>query len=306
MKRVLAALAVAAAALAVPFACSAQAPAKPDIIEVLEVSGEINSFMAKTVADAVEKINETPKIKGVLLVVNSPGGGASASAVLYQEISKIKVPVVAYCEYYCASGGAYVMMAPSVKYIAVRDDSIGGSIGVIAQMQRFNRLLDWAKIDSETFKSGALKDAGSATREMTKEDREYWQSIIDTLAQKFYGVVVKARPKVNLAEIKTAKIFIGDQIVKVGLADAVMSRDDAVKKTKDLSGAKNSFTREELRKITKDASEAASMSMPVKRGAPEASVLERGMAHIDTVMETIAEIRRGEAVRVEYRMPVLF
>lgn len=282
----------------------AQAPAKPDIIEVIEINGEINAGTAAGVAAAVEKINETPKIKGVLLVVNSPGGGASASAVIYQELGKIKVPVVGYCEYLCASGGVYALMAPSVKYIAVRDEAIGGSVGVIMQLTRFNRLLEWAKVDNETFKSGPLKDAGNPTRAGTDDERKYLQSIVDSLAQKFYGVVLKSRKgfeKEHWNEITAAKIFIGADIVRVGLADAVMTRDEAVAKVKELSKSKSAFTRDELRKITKDASEAASMSMPVKRVESDG-----WLGHATALMEMLAEIRSGESTKFSYRMPYRF
>lgn len=290
--------------LAFSLAIGAQTPTKPDIIEVIEISGEINQFTANSVAAAVEKINETPKIRGVLLVVNSPGGGASASAVVYQELSKIRVPVVGYCEYLCASGGVYALMAPSVKYIGVRDEAIGGSVGVIMQLTRFNRLLDWAKIDNETFKSGALKDAGNPTRDATEADRAYLQGIVDTLAKKFYGVVAKARPKADIKTLATARIFIGDEIVKVGLADAVMSRDDAVKKVKELSGSKNAFTRDELRKVTKDASEAAGMSAGGYGGqSPRA---DGWVDHLAYGVELVKEIRSGESIRFSYRMPYQF
>lgn len=305
MKRLLTALLVAVAALALPVASLAQTPTgKPDLIEVIELYGVIGEYTAKQMKEAVEKINENPKVKAVVLVVDSPGGGASASAVLYQEIAKIKVPVVGYCEYVCASGGVYALMSPSVKYIGVRDDTIGGSVGVISQATYFNRLLDWAKIDSQTFKSGQFKDSGNPSRAPSEADTKYLQGIVDALAQKFYGVVGKARPKISAAqwaEIKAAKIFIGQGVVDAGLADAVMSRDDAVAKAKEIAKAKNAFTREELGKLVKNASEAASMSTPVKMGP-----LDRGLAHVDTLMDLLADVRRGESVKFQYLMPYQF
>jgi signal peptide peptidase SppA len=254
---------------------------KPDIIEVIEI-GEINEFAAKSVTEQVEKINETPKIKGVLLIVNSPGGGASASAVIYRELGKIKVPVVGYCEYMCASGGVYALMSPSVKFIGVRDDSIGGSVGVIMQLTRFNRLLDWAKIDNETFKSGVLKDSGSPTRAMTDSDRLYLQGIVDSLALKFYGVVQKARPKVDLAEVRQAK------------------------KVKDISGAKNAYTRDELAKFVKHASDAASMKPTLSPASMDGGGGVSWLGHIDYAMELLKEIRSGESVKFQYLMPYRF
>lgn len=299
MKRLFASIVLAVAASAV----SAQhTPQKPDLIEVIEISGEINPGTVSQVVSQVEKINETPKVKGVLLVVDSPGGGASASAVLYRELAKIKVPVVGFCEYMCASGGVYALMSSSVKYIAVRDDTIGGSVGVIMQLTRFNRLLDWAKVDNQTFKSGPLKDAGNPTRPGTEDDQAYLQGIVDSLASKFYGVVKKSRPKLTdqqWVKIKEARIFIGDDIVKVGLADAVMTRDEAIAKVKELSGTKNAFTRDELRKLTKDASEAASLSAPALEP-------KTWLGHLDYAMELVREIRSGESVKFSYKLPYSF
>lgn len=276
---------------------------KPDILEVITVDSVISSFTASALRTQVEKINDQPKIKAVLLVIDTPGGGASASAVAREEIAKIKVPVVAYCEYMCASGGVYILTAPSVKYVAVRGDTIGGSVGVVWLHTRFHRLLDWAKIDNETFKSGPLKDSGNPTREMTGDDRKYMQSIVDELAERFYDVVQASRPKADMAELKTAKIFIGKNIVRVGLADSVMSRDDVEKKAKELSGSKLIFTREEIRKMSKAADSGPHHEMPVRRGGPAARGWE---ADLSTLVDLLQEVRSGETHRVEMRLPYQF
>jgi signal peptide peptidase SppA len=304
MKRLfLIAVGIALTVAAVEWAI-AEAPARPDILEVVELSNEIGEGTAKAFGLQVEKINETPKIKAVLLVVNSPGGGASASAALYQELSKLKVPVVAYCEYVCASGAIYAMMAPSVKHIAVSDEAIGGSVGVVAMLTSFNRLLKWAMIDPETFKSGPLKDSGNPTRALNDTDRTYIQSIVDQLAVKFYGVVTKARPKANMDEIKTARVFIGSEIVRVGLADAVMTREQAELKAKALSGSKMIFTREQLKKMSSAANETTMYGGGTQ--IEPKTWYERPLQHLDTAMELLQEIRSGEAVRFEYKLNYRF
>ena len=299
MQRLLAALTLAVAS----FCASAQAPAKPDIIEVIEINGEIRDHTANMVKAAVEKTNDTPKVRGVLLVVNSPGGGATASANVYGELAKIRVPVVGFCDSLCASGGVYALMSPSVKYIAVREGAIAGSVGVIAIITRYHRLLDWAKIDAETYVSGPLKDAGNPTRAGRDDERKAFQALIDELAERFYTVVQKARPKVDMPAIKTAGIFIGKSAVRVGLADSVMTYEQALTKVKELSGSKNAYTREELRKITKDAQEAAAYGRPT---IPPTAPWDRALGHLDTAMEIVQEARLGTAVRVEYRMPYQF
>ena len=269
---------------------------KPDLVEVVEINGVINEFMAVTIASQVDAINDNPKIRAVVLVVDTPGGGASASAAIYESLSKIKVPVVAWCNYLCASGGIYVLMAPSVKYIGVRQDTISGSVGVIAQMARFHRLLDFVKIDVETYKSGRLKDAGNPTRAGQEEERKYLQSIIDELAERFYGIVAKARPGIkDWDEVKTGKVFIGNQAVKVGLVDAIASRDQVIKKAKELSGAKLIFTRDEIRKMSRVADAPHTVHQ-----APRQEVSPFG--DIPWLISLLKEIRAGESVQFSYRM----
>ena len=275
------------------------APGKPSILEVVELSGEIGPATASLAQKMVEQVNENKRIKAVLLVVNTPGGGAVASAAVYEELSKLKVPVVVWCDHMCASGGMYLAMAPSVKYIGVRSETIAGSIGVVANVTRFNRLLDWLRIDNETFVSGNLKDAGNPTRAGREDERKYLQGIISSLAESFYQVVGKSRKVKDWPEVKTGRIFIGAEAVKVGLADAVMTREQAIKKAKDLSGAKLIFTKDEMKKMSAVADESSPYMRPVV-------VPMSQFGDVPALVEIVKEIRAGESVRFEYRMPYRF
>lgn len=281
----------------------AQTSGKPDILEVIEVTGEIGDFTAKVIKEQVDKLNENSKVKAVLLVVDTPGGGATASANAFEELNKVKVPVVAWCSSVCASGGIYIMSAPSVKFVAIRKESIVGSVGVIAIATRYHRLLDWAKIDSETYKSGILKDAWNPTRPPFEEEKKYIQSIIDTLATGFYQVVKDARgDKIkNWDEIKSAKIFIGKQAIDVGLADEIMTFEEASTKAKELSGSKSIFTRQELKKMSQAAEESTRYETPM---APVQ--MQQGLGDVPALIEIIKEIHKGENVKFQYRMPYAF
>jgi len=288
-----AALALVAAAPVV-----AEPPKKPDLVEVIEISGEINQVMADMIAKQVEAINENPKVKAVLLVVESPGGGAIASAALYEEISKLKAPVVGWCGYVCASGGYYVLMATSVKHIGIRSETITGSVGVIMQVTRFSRLLEFLKIDSETYVSGSLKDAGNAARPAREDEKKYLQTILDNLAARFYEVVARSRPIKDWPAVKTGRIFIGVSAVERGLVDSIMSKEAAIKKAKELSKSELIFTREEIRKMSKMAEEPSSMQHTVPQ--PHA------LGDLPWLIETLKEIRAAETVKFEYRMPYKF
>lgn len=274
---------------------------KPDILEIVEVGGAINGMTAEVIAKRVDEINDNAKVRAVLLVIDSPGGSVTASSAIYEDLARLKVPVVAWCQSVCASGGVYIMMSPAVKYIAVRSETITGSVGVILSVTRFNRLLDWAKIDNETYTSGSLKDAGNPTRAVSDPERQYLQGIVTSLADKFYGLVAKARPKIGpqgWAEVKTAKIFVGSEAVKLGLVDAVATRAEVVAKAKELSGSKTIFTREELKKMSYAADSGSTYEIPMKQPAM--------FGDVAWLIETAKEIRAGQSVKFEYRMPMEF
>lgn len=272
---------------------------KPSILEVVEITGEIHAGHAANAARMVEAVNENKRIKALLLVVNTPGGGAIASAAMYEELSKLRVPVVGWCDSMCASGGMYLLMAPSVKYIGVRSETIAGSIGVVANITRFHRLLDWLKIDNQTFVSGHLKDSGNPTRPGNESDTAYLQGIINELAENFYGVVGKSRKVKDWSAVKSGRIFIGAQAVKVGLVDAVMSKEAAIKKAKELSGEKLIFTKDEMKKMSEVANESTTYLSPPVRLMSE-------FGDVPALIEIVKEIRAGESVRFDYRMPWKF
>jgi signal peptide peptidase SppA len=288
--------AVACLALGLALAPYARAE-KPDLLEVIDLSGEVNASMAAQVTAAVEAINDSQKVKAVLLIVDTPGGGVTASSAIYEELSKLKMPVVGWCNNLCASGGMYILMSPRVKYVGLRSQTIAGSIGVVLSITRFNRLLDWMKIDNETYVSGALKDAGNPTRAAKDDERKYLQEINDTLAARFYEIVGKSRKITDWAQVKSARIFIGQEAVKVGLADAVMSKAEAIRKAKELSGSKTIFTREELKKMSHAADENAVYQLPLP--LPQ-------FGDLPWLIELAKEVRSGESVKFEYRLPLTF
>lgn len=274
---------------------------KPDIVEVYELNGEIHAGTANGVAQFVEQVNDNSKVKAVVIVLDTPGGSVTASSAIYEDLSRLKAPVIVWCQSLCASGGVYAAMAPSVKWIAVRQETIGGSVGVVMQMMRFNRLLEWAKIDPKTYRSGHLKDAGNPTRPQEEAEDRYLQGIVADLADKFYGIVAKSRgAKIkDWDTIKTARIFIGPEIVKVGLADAVATKAEVIAKAKELSGSKTIFTREELKKMSSAAHGEPSYQTPPLK-------IDHGLGDIPALIEMAKEVYSGRSVKFSYLLPYQF
>jgi signal peptide peptidase SppA len=276
------------------------APNSPDILEIMDITDVINDKSAEKVADKVKDINQNKRIRAVLLTVNSPGGGVVASSNINEELSKLRVPVVAWCNSECASGGMYVLMNKSVKFIGVRKETIAGSIGVVMSMTKYNRLMDWARLDNEVYKSAPLKDAGNPGRETTDADRAYFQSIINSLAADFYGIIKDSRGDkiTDWDAVKSARIFFGQEAVKVGLVDGVITYEEAERKAKELSGSKAIYTREEMKKMAKVAGDDSGGYLHYS--APELPM------NLDGLLSTLHDIQLGETVRFEYLAPYHF
>lgn len=281
---------------------------KPDILEIVNVNDEIDDSTATSLADKVKQINKNPLIKAVLLELDTPGGGVAASVNSYEELKKLKVPVVVWCNSVCASGGMLIAMTPSVKYIAIRQQTVAGSIGVIMQMQSYNRLLDWARIDNSFFTSGEFKATGHPERALTDPETKYLQGIVDQFAGEFYDIVAKARGKkiTDWVAIKSARIFIGQDAVKVGLVDGIMTEEQAIAKAKALSGSRAIFTRAEIQEVAGNSdSSSSSYGNDAKTPAPSLMLPKFQMDALWAI-DKAKEILGGSSVHFKYLMPLSF
>lgn len=153
-------------------------------------------------------------------------------------------------------------MSKSVKFIALRDATIAGSIGVFAEIQHYDRLLNWAKIDTAVFRSGdpktSVKDAGDPSQPVSDVDAKFFQDLVNNLADRFYTLVLSHRKITDTVKMETATVFIGSDAVKEGLADAVMTQDQAEEKAKQLSGSKAIYTKDEMQKMAQSVSGGSS------------------------------------------------
>ena len=218
-----------------------------DVVEIISLEGEIDMQTPVAMQFEIEKrVADNPHVKAVVLDVNSPGGGVYASQLLRDEINAITVPVVAYCNYMCASGAVFAITAPSVNLIYASPATMYGSVGVLRGVRRS----DTPK-DLKIFKSGKYKLAGNFTEKEKGED-EYLQQSVNDLAELFYSYVEQnARAngrtisKEDWVHIKNAEIFNGSKAAKMGMIDGAVYRDFAISEAKRLGGGKV-FTREEL------------------------------------------------------------
>lgn len=222
-----------------------------DRLAVVELKGPIET--SDNVVRQIKKYRDDNSIKGIVLHIDSPGGGVVASQEMYEEVRKTRdagKPVVVSMGAVAASGGYYVACGAS-KIVANRG-TLTGSIGVIGEFLQLREAMNKLGIDVKTIKSGKLKDAGSFTQPMTKEAEQYFQSLMDEVHGQFIGVVEKERKLDHrkVLEIADGRVFTGEQALALGLVDTLGTYEDAIRIAADLVGiaGEPSIVREQERK----------------------------------------------------------
>lgn len=190
-------------------------------IAVIDIDGEITS--ADRIVAELHRYAEDDSVKAIILHIDSPGGAAAPSQEIYHEVLRIREahrkPVVASIESVGASGAYYIASAANKIY--ANDASVVGSIGVIMEWTSYGDLLKWAKLKAEVIHAGALKDAGDPTREMTPEERSYFQGLVDNMYGQFVGDVAAGRhlPVTAVRSMATGQVWTGEQALPMHLID---------------------------------------------------------------------------------------
>ena len=214
-------------------------------LQKIELSGPIMD-VSKTLED-IQKAKEDKNIKGILFVVNSPGGAVAPSVELAYAIKELKEikPVVVYASGVIASGSYYASIWAN-KIIA-NPGSMVGSIGVIMQGVNVEELMQKIGVSTQTVKAGKYKESGTPTRKWFDYEEKQLQSVIDDTYNMFISDVASAR---NL-DVKNhnlfadAKIFTSKQAKEVGLIDEVATLSYAQNSLISLSKVENPVWKKE-------------------------------------------------------------
>jgi len=202
-------------------------------IGVIDISGEIVS--ADGVIDQLRKYDQDDSVKAIILHIDSPGGAAAPSQEIYHEVLAIrnehKKPIVASVESMGASGAYYIASAADKIY--ANQASVVGSIGVIMEWTSYGNLMQWAKLTPEVIHAGALKDAGDPTREMTPQERAYFQGLVDNMYGQFVHDVAVGRrlPESQVQAMATGQVWTGEQALPLHLIDKTEGFRDVLLET---------------------------------------------------------------------------
>ncbi|AYA77299.1 signal peptide peptidase SppA [Bacillus sp. Y1] len=225
-------------------------------IAVLEVNGaiqdtgDVTSFFQSpgynhsAFMENLEHVKEDKDVKGIILKVNSPGGGVVESAEIHDKLVEIseetKKPIYVSMGSMAASGGYYIS-APADKIYA-SPETLTGSLGVIMQGVNYAGLAEKYGVEFVTIKSGEFKDIMSPSREMTEEEKNILQTMINNSYEGFVDVIASGRglSEEEVRTIADGRIYDGRQAKEIGLIDDFGYFEDvteAMKKNEKLAGA---------------------------------------------------------------------
>jgi len=193
----------------------------------------------------LRKAREDAGVRGMILYIDSPGGGMTASDILHNEVLQFRQgasgrPVVACMMDMAASGGYYVSTA--ADWVVAHPTTLTGSIGILMPMYDATRLLKMIGVRDETIATGAFKELGSPFKEKTKEQKEVERQVLGAalaeMHERFVDVVASGRgldPE-QVRELADGRIFTSKQALELKLIDEIGYEAAAVAAVKKLAG----------------------------------------------------------------------
>ncbi|MFH0963422.1 MAG: signal peptide peptidase SppA [Planctomycetota bacterium] len=220
----------------------------PDRIAVIDLSGPIFEYggtyhgPVEVLSEAFRKAAADDRVRTLILEVNSPGGGVTASDELVRKMEEFQRggrKVVVLMKDIAASGGYYV--SAGADSIIAQPTTVTGSIGVIIASFNYKGLADWAGVKQVTFKSGAVKDILSPMRDVTEEETKLIQEIVEAMFRRFKEVVMRGRKgkmtEADFEQVADGRILTAEQAKELHLIDGIGYLGDAIAEAKRLAGA---------------------------------------------------------------------
>ena len=196
--------------------------------------------LVESVKQQLEHARNDNDVKVVILEINSPGGGITASDIIYKEIIEFKEKtnkkVIVIMQDVAASGAYYISAA--ADKIMSHPTTVTGSIGVIMPLINIADLVGKFNIEDTSIKSGKMKNIGSPLKKMSEEERKVLQDIVDEMYTRFLDIIVDGRNmKIeDVRKLADGRIYTGKQALDNGLIDQLGYFDDAIILAKEISG----------------------------------------------------------------------
>lgn len=226
-----------------------KAQGSPDKIAVIRLDGLISygrglassdGSMVDDLKDAFDQAGRDPRVKAVVLSVDSPGGEVTAGDTIHHALAKLSArkPVVIFINSIGTSAAYYVACAGT--WIMCSATSFTGSIGVIISTLNYRELFGKIGLQAVIFKSGRFKDALNGARDLTEEEKAYFQGLVMQTYDRFLGIVATARhldPTLLRNGVADGRVLSGKDAFEAKLVDQLGYIEDACEKAKALGKA---------------------------------------------------------------------
>ena len=198
--------------------------------------------IVESVKQQLEQARDDDDVKAVILEINSPGGGITASDIIYKEVLEFKEKTnkkVIVSMQDVAASGAYYISAAADKIMS-HPTTITGSIGVIMPLINIATLVEKYGIEDNSIKSGDMKSIGSPLKKMSDAERKVLYDIVDEMYTRFVNIIAVGRNMEieNVRRLADGRIYTGKQAMDNGLVDQLGYIDDAITLAKDITGLK--------------------------------------------------------------------
>ena len=210
---------------------------------IMEGKGESGMFASSVIGSAsliaaIRKAADDPKVAAIVLRIDSPGGSATASDLIWRETVRIKKPIIASMGDVAGSGGYYIAMG--AKKIFAAPCTLTGSIGVIGGKLVTRGLYGKLGLNTEVIARGANSGAMSSGQPFTDGERKVWIEMLQETYHQFVSKAAEGRKMTytRLDELAQGRVYTGLTAKKLGLIDELGTLEDAIAEAKTSAGLK--------------------------------------------------------------------
>ena len=251
--------------------------------QIFDGAGEDDNVYSANLVEVIKKARKDKEMKAVVLRVNSPGGSALASDVIWRELELLRKekPVIVSMGSYAASGGYYI--SAGADAIIADKLTLTGSIGVFGLLlEGKNMLNEKIGITTDVVKTGSSADFGTnimgiGVRKISDAERKTLLRSVDKVYETFTTKVANGRnlPKDKVLELAEGRVWSGTRAVELGLADANGGLREAIAVAVDKAGIANDFcVIEVLEELSPMAQMMQTLNMQAKSAIVDKDVLE--------------------------------
>ncbi len=214
----------------------------PDKIARLAIDFTIMPPYSERMIKAIDRVTEDESVKGVLMIIDSPGGLVSDSHQIYDKLRKLREtkPVHMAMKGIAASGGYYIAMGGTEGApIYAEPSTWTGSIGVIIPRYNASELGGKIGVKADSLVTGPYKDTLNPLKDLTDKEREVWNVVLEDSFDKFLTVIDEGRPNLNKQQVRdlaTGQIYTADQALANGLVDKIGYEEAALEDLKTALG----------------------------------------------------------------------